>query len=219
MAADFITNLAMWYEANSHIVFGVLLVLLGPFFAQMVGGFVKYGLKKAKVERWLREHGLHDSVAGISPLSVVVTLVKLAVFLLFLKWGADIAMIPGVSADAGNFVAFMTNVIWAVIILSTGLIIADYIGDRMKKARGVLFSGVVALAAEGLIIYLALVEAFNALGRRALVTLMTNLFNAMVYGIALAIGLAFGLAFGLGLKDQIATVARDKSSDIGMFLK
>jgi len=170
------------------------------------------------VERWLREHGLHDSVAGISPISVVVTMVKLSVFLLFLKWGADIASIYGVSTDAANFVAFMTNVIWAVVILATGLIIADYVGDRMKQARGVLFSGMAALAVEVFIVYIAVVEAFSALGRTALVNLLSNLFNGLVYGLALAIGLAFGLAFGLGLKDEVARVAKDRSSDINKFL-
>ena len=219
MAGDFMANLGVWYADNSNVVFGVLLVLLGPFFAQVIGGFVKYGLKQAKLERWLREHGLHDSVAGISPLAIIVTLVKLSVFLLFLKWGADIASVEGVSVDAANFVAFMSNVIWAVIILSTGLILADYVGDRIKNARGALFSGGTALVAEALIVYVALVEAFNALGRTALVNLMTNLFNGLVYGLALAVGLAFGLAFGLGLKDQVALIAKDRTSDINLFLK
>jgi hypothetical protein len=215
---DMVSNFLVWYTQNQNVVFGVILVLLGPLFAELIGGFVKYGFKRIKLDSWLREHDLHDSVAGISPVAVLVTLVKLSVFLLFLKWGADIANVQGVSMDAANFVAFMGSVIWAVIILSTGLILGDYVGDRIKAAKGILFSGMMALAIEGFIVYLAVVEAFSTLGRTAIVVLLTTLFNGVVYGAALALGLAFGLAFGLGLKDSVAGAAKDRSSDFSQFL-
>lgn len=213
-----VENFMAWYGANENVVFGVILVLLAPLFAQIVGGFVKHGFKKVKLDMWLRDHGLHDSIAGISPIAVLMTLVKLSVFLLFLKWGADIANVPGVSTDAANFVAFMTTVIWAVIIMSVGLIFADYVGDRIKDAKGVMFAGIVAMVVEGFIIYLAVVEAFSTLGRVGIVSLLSTLFNGVVYGGALAIGLAFGLAFGLGLKDSVANAAKDRSSDMSKFM-
>ncbi len=214
---DMVANFLAWYMQNQNIVFGIILVLLGPLLAEIVGGFVKYGFKRIKLESWLREHDLHDSVAGISPVAVLVTLVKLAVFLLFLKWGADIANVPGVSDDAHNFVAFMGGVIWAVIILSTGLILGDYVGDRIKSAKGILFSGLMALVVEGFIVYIAVVDAFSALGRMAIVALLTTLFNGVVYGAALAIGLAFGLAFGPGPTDSVAAAAPDRTSAFATF--
>ncbi|VVC04911.1 Uncharacterised protein [Candidatus Burarchaeum australiense] len=219
MAVDYVMGLQSWYNTNSNVVVGLLLVLLGPFFAQIVSGLVRYGFKMSKVERWLREHDLHDSIVGISPVSVVVTLVGIATFMVFLAQGASIANIPVISMFASDFVYFMANVIWAVIVLSTGLIIGDYVSDRIKAAKGVLFAGVVGMAVEGFIVYLALIAAFSSLpNMTATVSLLTDVMRAFVFGLALAIGLAFGLAFGLGMKDSVATVAKEKNGDIAQFL-
>ena len=215
---EVVTNFMTWYQGNSQVLIGLVLVLLGPFVAQLVGGLVKYGFKMSKVERWLREHGLHDSIAGISPIAVIVTLVQIAVFMIFLSQGALTANVAIVSEFAADFVMFMASVIWAVIILSVGLIIGDYVADRIKEAKGMLFSGMIALGAEGFIVYLALVSAFETLGMRAIVAILGDLLRALVLSFALALGLAFGLAFGLGMKDAVAQAAKDRNGDINSFL-
>ncbi|MDO8339945.1 MAG: hypothetical protein Q7T16_04785 [Candidatus Burarchaeum sp.] len=218
MVVDIVTNFMLWYQGNSHVLIGLILVLLGPFVAQLVGGLVKYGFKMSKIERWLRDHGLHDAIVGISPIAVIVTLVKLSVFMIFLSQGALTANMDVVSAYAADFVNVIKTVIWAVIILSVGLIIGDYVSDRIKEAKGILFSGMIAMCAEGFIVYLALVSVFESLGMDALVLILSNLLTTLVSAFALAIALAFGLAFGLGMKDAVAQASKERSGDINQFL-
>jgi len=218
---DYVSNFLAWYNySNSgQWLLAVFVLLIAPFIANFFGNLVKVGFKKVKLEMWLKDHELHDSVAGISPIAVLVTLVKISIFLIILNFiASDLLKFEGTGLLLTDFVRFMFSVIWAVIILSTGLILGDYVGDRIKAAKGILFSGMMALVVEGFIVYLSIVEAFSTLGRFAVVNLLTTLFNGVVYGAALALGLAFGLAFGLGLKDSVAAAAKDRNSDFASFM-
>jgi hypothetical protein len=214
--ADIATQVSDWFLANQNVLQALVLIILAPIAAWLVGDVLAWAIKRSRVHDWLKKHDLQDSVLGISPVSVLLTITRVVIFLIFLQQAAVALGTSVLSSFINGFVVFMVQAIRAVLIASTGFIVGDYVADRIKAAKAVPSSNVIGIAVEVFIGYVTVVMALREVYVDT--TLLITFFNALVWAVALAVGLGVGIALGLGLKDTVSDIAEKKKGDIAALI-
>lgn len=183
----FLTNL---------LLFIVLLVI-----GLLIGGFLHKITKETLVaigmEAELERHHVADSLGGIPLSSILASIVKWYVVLVFLNEGISKLGLPMLSGVMGDLLTYIPNAILGLLIILTTLIIADFTGSSLRK-RNVAFSEFLALVVEIVIVFFGAVLALPKFGI-VNVSILEDSFKILMVGVA--IGLA--IAMGLGLKDAI----------------
>ena len=207
----FISNLL-----EGVLAFAVLVVILliGLFVANVLGWILKRFLQEIKLEKFLEHHGVNDAFVGFSLSNIAVALLKLWTIVVFLGIAADIVSVPMLSMLAMNAAGYMPSLIQGVIILLSGLVIGDYITDKMKLAKKVPFINSLAILVEVFIAYNALVMALPLLLPAADPSLLVTSFLVVLAALAFALSLGTAIAIGLGTKDAVADVVKRHKSKI-----
>jgi len=109
-----------------------------------------------------------------------------------------------VSALFAELLAYIPNVIAAVIVLVLGIVLGEFVKDLvLASAGGVPGGATLGRAAKGAVIVLAIFMALEQLGIAGDIVLVA--FIAVVGAAALAAG----IAFGLGGRDVAAEITRE----------
>ncbi|MFH1181946.1 MAG: hypothetical protein V1702_03225 [Candidatus Woesearchaeota archaeon] len=181
-------------------VFWALVVLLiGYIVGAAVGFLIHKILDKAQVDAHIRRAGFAHSIGFISVPAFTGGIVKWFIFSLFLWQAALLLQFSAISEFIRMFAVWVPNLIAAIVMVLLGLVLADFLADRMlhAKRKGIrLASGIVRWF---VIIFIA-VMALQQIGID--VSLLTNTTLILVAGAALGLGIALGLGFGNAIKDE-----------------
>jgi hypothetical protein len=185
---------------------GILMV--GLAIAKMVERGTDLALHRIGFDRWMREGGVTEALerAGttLDPSSVIAKLVFWTMMLLVILLAANALGIAAISVLFAELLAYVPNVIAAVIVLVLGIILGEFIKDLVLASAGGLPGGVnLARAAKASIILLAV---FMALEQLDIAQDIVLVFFIAVVGAA---ALAAGIAFGLGGREIAAEISRD----------
>jgi len=204
-ASGFVGNLLQGIAA-----FAVVIVALGIGYivAWLVNLGIKRFLRHVNLEAELKKHHLHDSLLGFSVTQVTTTLVWLWIMTFFFGYGAGIMGFPFLVQLSSMALGYMPYFTMGIVILAAGMLIGDYITDRMKMSKGVPFVNIIAMIVEVFIIYNALVIALPMLLPRASTILLEQSFSIVLAALGLMFGLGGAIAIGLGLKDVVSDIAR-----------
>ena len=192
------------------IAFAVLavIVFVGVFVANLLGKVLRVFLKQISLEKFLKEHEVHDAFAGFTLSDVAVALLKLYVVIAFIGIGADVVRVPIITYLAAQAMGYVPSLVQGLVILLAGLMAGDYITDKMKKSKSIPFANTLAIAVELFIAYNALVIAMPMLLPAADPSLLIWSFLVVLAAAAFAIGLGAAIAIGLGSKDAVADVMK-----------
>jgi hypothetical protein len=130
------------------------------------------------------------------------------VFIIALTMAADALGIPQVSVILGQLIAFIPNIIAAILILILAALLANFVSGIVRGATG---SGLLASVAQYAIIVYAAFAALTQLG--IAVQLTANTFLILLGGVALAAALAFGLG-GRDLARDVLQKAYNRSNEV-----
>lgn len=185
---------------------GILMV--GLAIAKMVERGTDIALHKIGFDRWMREGGVTEALerAGttLDPSSVLAKLVFWTVMLLVILLAASALGIESVSVLFAELLAYIPNVITAVIVLVLGILLGEFVKDLVLASAGGLSGGFnLARLAKASVILLAVFMAFDQLNIAQDILLV---FFIAVVGAA---ALAAGIAFGLGGRDVAAQITRE----------
>lgn len=205
------------FQIGGNIIWAIIFFLLSPIVAEVAGWVMGWIFAGLKFQDWLKKHGLHDSILGISPVSFFVTMTKVLVFLIFLEQAALMLQASVITAYIESFVNFMVGFVRALVLMALVLMLADYIGDRIKAAGGIPASHGVALLLEVLIVYVGFVAALDEINVSTL--LLVDTFRYVILAFCIALGLGRGIALGLGLKDTVSEVAKDNKKWLADLIK
>jgi hypothetical protein len=186
----------------------VFIMAVGFFVAGLLGKVLKSFSKEAKIEKMLEEHGVHDAFLGFTFTNILVTLLKIYIVVVFLGIAADIIKIPMLYYLAGQATAYMPMLVQGLIILLAGLIVADYLTDKMKTAKGIPFANTFAILVEIFIVYNVLVIVLPMLLPAVDPSLLASSFLVVLVAICFGLSLGLAIAIGLGLKDTVALIAK-----------
>lgn len=185
---------------------GILMV--GLAIAKMVERGTDLALHRIGFDRWMREGGVTEALerAGttLDPSSVIAKLVFWTMILLVILLAANALGIAAVSLLFAELLAYVPNVIAAVMVLVLGILLGEFIKDLVLASAGGLPGGInLARGAKAAIILLAV---FMALDQLDIAQDIVLVFFIAVVGAA---ALAAGIAFGLGGREIAAQISRE----------
>lgn len=183
------------------------ILLAGFAIAKMVERGTDVTLHRVGFDRWMREGGVTEALeragTALDPSTVIAKLAFWTVMLLVILLSADALGLTVVRALFYDLLAYIPNVIAAVIVLVLGILLGEFVKDLVLASAGAV-PGIptLARAAKGAVIVLAVFMALEQLAIAEDIVLVA--FIAVVGAAALAAG----IAFGLGARDIAAEVSR-----------
>jgi hypothetical protein len=184
------------------------ILMAGFAIAKMIERATDLALHKIGFDRWMNEGGVTEALerAGtrLDPSTVLAKLVFWTVMLLVILLAADALGIEAVNSLFAELVAYIPNVIAAVIVLVLGILLGEFVKDLVLASAGGLPGGpTLGRAAKASVILLAVFMALEQLNIAQDIVLV---FFIAVVGAA---ALAAGIAFGLGGREIAAEVSRE----------
>jgi small-conductance mechanosensitive channel len=190
---------SMWAYTVAYLpqLLGAIVILIvGWIVAKLLESATETVLEKTRFDMAVDRGGVRAAIArtgsNLDPSSLVARLVFWIVFLVAILMAANALGLTAVANMFERLVAYIPNVIVAVLIIVMGMVIGEFVKDLILASVGSL-SGVnpVAHVAKVAIMTLAIFMALDQLGiaRNIVVTAFTLILGA----VALAAGLAFGL--------------------------
>jgi hypothetical protein len=204
------TMLTSFLAALPSIVGALLLLVIGWIVAGIVGGFVARLLRKVGVDQLATKAGitafLQRARLKLDTPGLVGGIITWYVRLIFVVMAANAVGITAVSDVLGQIIAFIPNLLVALLILGAFAWLAGVTRNLVTGATesaGVPNSGVLATLAYATVLGFGIVAAASQIGVAA------TLINILFTGIVAALAIAFGLAFGLGGREEAARVLGD----------
>jgi hypothetical protein len=196
---NFLDQVASWLPS---LVGALLLLFLGWLLAASGQAIVRGLLRRLGLDRLAERTGISRALVEMgldgSVSRLLGRLVYWFILLLFILAAAESLGLPGVSQTLGVLVAYLPNILAAVLILLLGSILAHIIGDAVGAlavgsglSGGQVLGQVTRYTILGITIILALEQ----------LKIQTTLLIALAIILVAAIALALGLAFGLGNRE------------------
>ena len=192
--------------ALPSIVAAIVVLAVGYIVGSAFGFLLKRFLEGAKVDEHLRKMGVSHSIGFISVPNLAGGLLKWYVVALFLVPAAGFMKLGVLENLLREFALWIPNLLLGIIIILVGLVISDYIADRMlhSKRKGTrLFS---TITRWFLIAFVGII-ALNQIGID--VSLAENTTMIIIAGFAIGVAIALGLGFGMALKDEAKGVLKN----------
>jgi hypothetical protein len=197
--------LTSFLAALPSIVGALLLLIIGWIVAGIVGGFVARMLRKVGVDQFATKAGITAFLARarmkLDVPGLVGGIITWYVRLIFVVMAANAVGITAVSTVLGQIIAFIPNLLVALLILGAFAWLAGVTRNLVTGATesaNVPNSGALATLAY------ATVLGFGAVAAASQIGVASSLINILFTGIVAAVALALGLAFGLGGREEAA---------------
>lgn len=186
----------------------LLLLLIGFIVAKVVASVVAKALATMGLDRHLHESDAHQYVErvmpGASPSKGISRVVFWLVFVFFLTSAIGALRIPAVTTFMNQVLAYLPNVIAAILIFVVAAALAGAVAAGVAKLMGDTPTGkIVATIVPALVMVIAM---FMILNQLKIAEQIVSIAFACTMG-ALALGLA--LAFGLGGRDVARRLLED----------
>lgn len=213
----------LWYgfiATFPRILLAIVIFIIGWIVASTIGALVTSAIDALKLDKLFKNAGTEQVLARagwrLHIGGIIGWLVKWLIILGFFTASINLLGLDQVSIFLQQIVAYIPQVIIAVLILVAGTLLADFTrklivgGAAMANVRSARMIGTVAYYA---IWILTLVTALDKLG-------IFGYFGQILFtGIVLMVSLAMGLAFGLGGKEAagrfVGRMADDFSANHG----
>ena len=201
---------AAFLVAIPSIVGALVLLVLGWIVAGIVGGLVTRLLRKVGLDQLATKAGisafLQRARMKLDAAGLVGGIVTWYVRLIFVVMAANAVGITAVSSVLSQIIAFIPNLLVALLILGAFAWLAGVTRNLVTGATesaGVQNSGALSTLAYATVLGFGIVAAASQIGVAA------TLINILFTGVVAAVALAFALAFGLGGREEAAQVLRD----------
>lgn len=208
----------LWAEAVlflPKLLFALIVFLLGLIIANLLRAAVEKIIRvlhidelveKIEVKAFFRRAGINLNVAGL-----LGWIVKWFIIIVALIAAADALEWDQVTVFLSMVVAYIPNVLIAVIILLVGIILANFVQEIVKSALDaakMASSQFLAGLSRWAIVVFSFMAALVQLG------IAEELIQVLFTGFVAMIALAGGLAFGLGGRDHASRVLNQLSKDL-----
>ena len=186
----------------------LVILIVGYFVAKIVKSIIAKALEKAGLDRHLHSGQTGEWVErvspGASPSRLIASVAFWFIFLFVLSAAIGALKIPAVTAFMNQVLAYLPNVVVAVLIFVIAGVVAAAVAGLVAKTMGDTPTGkVVAAVVPALVMGIAIFMILNQL--RIAPEIVQITYTALIG--ALALGLA--LAFGLGGREVAAEMLRN----------
>lgn len=201
---------AALFGALPAILGAIILLAIGWIVAGWIGGLLARGLRMIRFDELADRSGvtafLERAEIRADPAGVIGGLVKWYVRLVFVLMAANAVGLTAISTVVGNIIAFIPNLLVALLILGAFSWLAGLARGLVRGALG--GSDMPNADAVGTLAYFTVI-AFGVVAAADQIGVAATLVNTLFIGVVAAVALAFGLAFGLGGREEAAQIWRD----------
>lgn len=202
LIATFQGMLASLIAWTPRVIMAVVLLVVALVFAKVVERVLRSIMERLRFDAMIEKVGIDQTFQrmGIrdSLNSVVPRIVYYLLLVLFAKTAADSMGLAAISDAIGSFMAYLPNVIAAVLILVLGSAAAQFAGRAVTEAAtnaGLEFGSSLGGLVSGVLLFVLGIMAVGQL------QIDTDIIRVVTSAVLAAFALAFGLAFGLGSRD------------------
>lgn len=196
---DLLTSVIEW---TPRIVVGILLLVAAVVVAKLVERILRGMLTRMKFDSLVSRVGIDQALQRIgirqSINQFVPRLVYFLLLVLFVRTAADALGLAPISSAIASFMAYLPNIVAALLILVLGSAASQFAGRAVEEAAansGIDFSAALGRVVSAVLLF---VLGIMAIAQLKIDTEIVRLFA----GAVLAAGaLAFGVSFGLGSRD------------------
>ncbi len=188
------------------LVLTVVILVVGLVLAFVLGSLTTKIVKGLQVDKILSTFGIREKLKkydiDFSISGIFGWLVKWFVIFTTLFTVADILDLQNVSEFLSRILAYIPNVLVAVVILTLGLIVANFLAELVDKSISTTdflnktSVRVLKAITKWIVILFSVMVALTELN------IATQLIQIFFSGIVMMFSLAGGIAFGLGGKDK-----------------
>lgn len=185
------------------IIGAIIILIIGYVIALTIGSIVAKIISFSRIDEWMKKDHRSDAIGGFKVSSITGKLVKYWVFILFLIPAAELIELESLSNAINTIAIWFPNLIAAVILLLTGLIIAFTASNMVKQSSK--YKNINSIA-KGLYIVIVLIFADIALRQIGVDVIFAE---ALVLIFAIGITIAVSIGLGLGLRPHAEGIIRD----------
>jgi len=193
-------GLSAFFSYIPQLIGAIVILIVGYVIARILQAVTNRGLGAIGFDRWMERGGIKQffdrAETRETPTSILGKLVFWFVFIIAIVMATDALGIRQVSAVLAQLIAYIPNIVAAVLILILASLLANFVAGLVRGATGV---DILATASRVIIVVYAIFAALTQLGIAVQLTAPTFL---IILG---AVALAVAIAFGFGSRD----VAKD----------
>jgi hypothetical protein len=189
-------------SATPKVVTGILFIVLALIIAKVIERTLRSLLVRIRFDGLLTRLGLDETLAaaGIekSPSEFLSRLAYYLLLFLFARAVVDALGIAVISQTMGAFLAYLPNLVAAILILvlgSAGGQVAGRAVARSAEAAGIEYGSSLGSLVSTLILFIAGIMAVGQL------QIDTDIVRIVTICLLAGLSLAFGLTFGLGTRE------------------
>src|ERR671918_1783486 len=195
-----------------QLIGALIILIVGYVVARALQAIVGRVLQGIGFDRWMERGGIKQffdrAETNQTPATILGALVFWFVFIIAITMAADALGISQVSVVLAQLIAYIPNIIAAILILILAALLANFISGIVRGATG---SDILASIAQYAIIVYAVFAALTQLG--VAVQLTANTFLILLGAVALAAAIAFGIG-GREVARDILEKAYNRSDEV-----
>jgi len=184
-----------------QLIGAIVILIVGYIIAKVLQAVLGRVLQAIGFDGWMERGGIKQffdrAETNQTPHSILGKLVFWFVFIIAITMAADALGIPQVSEVLAQLIAYIPNIIAAILILILAALLANFLASIVRGATG---SGLLGSVAQYAIMVYAIFAAITQLGIAVELTAPTFL---IVLG---AVALAAAIAFGIGGREVAADI-------------
>ncbi len=180
------------------LVAAIVTLIIGLVIGKVVGRIVRELLIRLKVDEYVLEG--EKVVFKFSDIFSVIA--RWWIYLIFIQQSAIFLGILAITEFINSILAFLPGLIEAALIIIVGYVLAEYIKDKIVSKK-TFYGSVVGKIIFFLLLYVSVALALPFVG---IDTLLVNWILLIIIG---SFGIGIAIATGLGLKDIVATTAKE----------
>ena len=204
-----------FFEFLPNLIAFLVILVIGYFIAKFVGKLLQKGLEKAGLDKQLHESDAAQYVEqvspGASPSKGIGRVGFWIIFLFVLSAAIGALKIPAVTDFMNQVLAYLPNVIAAIVIFVVAAALAGAAGTAVHKLMGDTSTGKIVRAVVPALVMV--IGVFMVLNQLKIAEDIVTIMFAVIMG---SLGLGMALAFGLGGREvahDLLSSAYDKAQE------
>lgn len=194
-----IDSLIAW---TPRVLLAIVLFVAAFVVAKVVERILRTVMTRLRFDSLIEKVGIDQAIQRIgvreSLNQVVPRIVYYLLLILFAKTAADSMGLAAISDAIGSFMAYLPNIVAAILILVLGSTAAQFAGRAVTEAAtntGIEFGASLGSLVSGVLMFVLGIMAISQL------QIDTEIIRVVTSAVLAGMALAFGLAFGLGSRD------------------
>lgn len=194
-----VDSLIAW---TPRVLLALLLLIAALVVAKVVERVLRTVMTRLRFDTLVERVGIDQAIQRIgvreSLNQVVPRIVYYLLLILFAKTAADSMGLVAISDAIGAFMAYLPNIVAALLILVLGSTAAQFAGRAVAESAtnsGIEFAGSLGSVVSGTLMFVLGIMAISQL------QIDTEIIRVVTAAVLAGMALAFGLAFGLGSRD------------------